>query len=93
MEDRFPDALKVCRVVPVYKKGDRCIVSSYRTIAIISAVVIKVLGTILKVQLLEYVEANTSKLQVYSLLCRAQHEFRKGKSTTTALLDMVRKDS
>lgn len=46
MEDRVPDALKVSRVVPVNKKGDSCMVISYHTIAIISAVVIKVHETV-----------------------------------------------
>lgn len=46
IEDRFPDVLKVSRVVPVNKEGDRSMVSSCRTIAIISAVVIKVLETV-----------------------------------------------
>lgn len=58
-----PDALKIARVDPVYKNGDK-LVGSYGKIAIIP-----VFDTIMKVQLLNYFEAN-------NLFCEAQHGFR-----------------
>lgn len=69
MEGKFSATLKVSRVVSVYKKDDRSLVSSYRPIALIPAVA-KVLETVMKVQLLEYFESN-------NLLCGAQHSFRR----------------
>lgn len=83
VEGRFPDSLKIARVVPVYKKGDRSLVSSYRPIAIIPAFA-KIFETVMKTQLLEYFESN-------KLFSAAQHGFRKGRSTTSALLDVAGK--
>lgn len=79
----FPDFLKLARTVPVYKKGDPGKVENFRPISIIP-VFAKVIETAMKNQILEYFETN-------ELFSEAQHGFRKGRSTTTATMDLVNK--
>ncbi|XP_054259331.1 uncharacterized protein LOC128984072 [Macrosteles quadrilineatus] len=77
----FPDALKTARAIPVFKKGDPSLLSNYRPIAILPALS-KVIESVMKIQLIKYFESN-------HLLADAQHGFRKGRSTTTALSSLV----
>lgn len=57
-------------VIPEYKKEDKSLVGCYRSIAIIP-VIAKVFETIVKVQLIDHIEAN-------NLFCKTQHGFRRG---------------
>lgn len=77
----FPSELKVSRTVPVFKKGDPELLSSYRPISIIP-VLAKVFETIIKGQLVRYFEDN-------HLFSKNQHGFRKRKSTFSAVLKLV----
>lgn len=80
-EGVFPDKLKIARVVPVFKKGDRTQVSSYRPIAILPAIS-KIFEAVMYTQLVDHFESN-------NLFNEAQHGFRRGRSTTTALLSVA----
>lgn len=73
----FPNILGKSRTVPVYKKGPRDSVSSYRPISIVP-VFAKVFEAIILLQLYEYFE-------VHRLLVPAQYGFRKGRSTVSAV--------
>jgi len=77
----FPDPLKISKVVPIYKKGDPDETSSYRPIAVIP-VIAKVLESVMKKQLVSFLERN-------DILDDAQHGFRKGRSTTTAMISLA----
>lgn len=68
-EGTFPDELKSSRVVPVFKKGNRSLVETYRPIATIPAIS-KVFEAVMKDQLLHLFESN-------GLFCDCQHFFRK----------------
>jgi hypothetical protein len=46
----FPEALKVARVIPVFKKGDRTNVNNYRPISLLP-VLSKVLEKVIKLQI------------------------------------------
>jgi hypothetical protein len=74
----FPEKLKTARVVPVYKKGDREDISSHRPIAIVPTFS-KVIEKIMYDQLVLHLDLN-------GLFSDTQHGFRKGRSTSTAVL-------
>nr|CAI5827341.1 unnamed protein product [Callosobruchus analis] len=77
----FPYCLKIARVVPVYKKGKIEDLDNYRPISIIP-VFGKIFETILNKQIVYYFESN-------NLISDSQFGFRKGKSTTLALMQLV----
>lgn len=82
-EGVFPDSLKIARTVPIHKKGNIEELANYRPISVLP-IMSKVLETVVKVQL-------TNFFEVHSLLNDAQHGFRRGRSTTTALLSLASK--
>lgn len=72
----FPDCLKVARVIPIFKSGERTDVSNYRPISILST-----LSKILE-QLL--VDRLTDFLKQSNTLYNRQYGFRSGSNTLTA---------
>ena len=81
----YPTLFKDVIVVPVFKGGrkDREDPSSYRPISVLPALS-KVLETIVINQFLDYLDEN-------NLLPPAQHGFRQGHSTVTALIRTIQK--
>ncbi|PNF29254.1 hypothetical protein B7P43_G10478, partial [Cryptotermes secundus] len=79
----FPDLLKIAKVRPVYKKGNRQEASNYRPIALLS-VFSKILEKIMYSRLVSF----TTK---YKILTENQHGFQKNKSTTSACLSFIGK--
>ncbi len=79
----FPDALKVAKVSPIYKSGDRTDPGNYRPISVLPAVS-KLFERIVHTQLSDY-------LDKYSLLSDCQFGFRKNHSTETCCLSMLDK--
>lgn len=76
-EGVFPEALKISRTVPVYKKGPKDSTVSYRPISIIP-IFGKVLEAVMLEQLYSYFER-------HRLIVPAQFGFQKGKSTVQAV--------
>lgn len=76
-EGTFPDVLKLNKTVPIFKKGPKDSVSSYRPVSLIP-VLGKILEAIMLEQLYEYFES-------HQLLAPAQFGFRKGRSTVSAV--------
>ena len=79
----FPDDLKVARVSPVFKSGDRTDPGNYRPISVLPAVS-KLYERVVHGQLTNY-------LDKYSLLSNCQFRFRKHHSTETCCLAMLDK--
>ena len=75
----FPDLLKVARVVPVYKGGEKTDPNNYRPISILP-IISKIFERIAHTQLQKYFDN-------HNLLTDCQYGFRKGRSTTKAVLD------
>lgn len=75
----FPDCLKISKVVPIYKKGERYEISNYRPVSILPSVS-KIYERVMYNRLVDHLQNN-------NLFDEQQHGFRKGKSTTSALLD------
>ena len=76
---RFPDKLKIARVVPVYKGGSSDLVDNFRPISILP-LLSKIYEKLVKIQLLSF-------LSKYKILSDSQYGFREGFSTTHAILD------
>lgn len=80
----FPSALKMAKVIPVYKnKGSPNSCGSYRPISILP-VLSKVFEGVMKAQIVEYFEGG-------GLFSRSQFGFRNGKSTTLAIEELTRR--
>lgn len=77
----FPDSLKVSKVIPIYKKGAKDIPQSYRPVSIVP-IFSKILETVMHQQLYKYFEHS-------NLLSESQFGFRTGRSTTSAVLEVV----
>lgn len=75
---RIPDKLKLSRVVPVHKKGDKKDVQNYRVIAI-SSVILKIFEKAVKFKLNQIIEPQLSS---------AQHGFREKRSVSTNLMNL-----
>lgn len=83
IEGVFPEVLKLSRVVPIYKKGERNCPSSYRPISL-TPVLSKVLESVIYYQVCDYLEG-------YNILSPTQFGFRKGKSTVQAIDSLIKK--
>ncbi len=79
----FPDKLKVAKVSPIFKTGDRTDPGNYRPISVLPTIS-KIYERIVHSQLVSYLEK-------YSLLSNSQFGFRKHHSTETCILSMLDK--
>ena len=68
----FPDQLKIAKVVPLYKKGDKRNILNYRPIALLS-VFLKLLEKLMYNRLMAFIEGK-------GVLTEAQHGFRTKKN-------------
>ena len=80
-QSNFPNCLKIARVTPLFKKGNRSDPSNYRPISILPALS-KILEKCLSLQIRDFLETN-------NILSPKQFGFRKGKSTTTAINSLM----
>jgi len=80
-EGVFPKELKKAKVIPVFKKGDKGNANNYRPISILP-VLSKVFETIVKDRLLDYLSIN-------KMLSNFQHGYLVGKSTITAITQVM----
>lgn len=77
----FSDLLKVSKVTPVFKKGDKTQPQNYRPISIVP-IFSKIFESLLYTQLVLHFESN-------NLISNCQHGFRSNRSTTTAVSNLV----
>ena len=80
-EDIFPEALKEAVIKPIYKAGNHADINNYRPIAILN-IISKIYEKIMKKRLIEFINKN-------NILTNCQYGFRKGCSTTQAVIDCV----
>ena len=78
---KYPKTLKKARVIPVYKSGNKSCVSNYRPISTLISIN-KILEKITHTRMIKFIENN-------NLLSSSQFGFRKGLSTTNAILKLV----
>ena len=79
----YPDDLKIAKVVPIFKSGDTIKCTNYRPISILS-LINNIFEKILFKSIYDYVEK-------FNILYQYQYGFRKGHSTTHALVELVDK--
>ena len=79
----FPDDLKIAKIIPIYKKGDKDTFSNYRPISILPALS-KVLEKLLYKRLVSF-------LDKHKILFDNQFGFRKGLSTEMAIHTLTEK--
>ena len=77
----FPDKLKIAKVIPLFKKGDKSIFSNYRPISLLPSLS-KLFEKVIFQQLYKYLEDS-------NLFYESQYGFRKGNSTELASLEIV----
>lgn len=77
----YPDELKICKIIPVYKKGDKDNIKNYRPISILP-IMSKVFEKILLSRMLSFM----NKLNIFP---SSQYGFRKRHSTKEAILDAL----
>jgi hypothetical protein len=77
----YPTNLKIARVVPIFKKGSKYSTTNYRPISVLSNFN-KIFETILHQRMSRFIEIN-------NLLSKNQYGFRKGRSTTCAILNLI----
>ena len=77
----FPDALKLAKIVPIFKNGSKKVVSNYRPISVLSAFS-KIFERIMYTRLDNYLDIN-------DILHQSQFGFRKKLSTSMALLELT----
>ena len=77
----FPDALKVAKVKPLFKKGDNCCLNNYRPISLLPTIS-KIFERVMYTQLYYYFNVN-------NLLSEQQYGFRSQHSTELASVKLV----
>ena len=77
----FPDKLKIAKVTPICKKGDKQIITNYRSISVLP-VISKKFDTVIHEQLSEYCVTN-------NMFSPQQYGFRKNSSTELAALKLL----
>ena len=53
----YPNTIKVSKVIPIYKKGDKLLFSNYRPISLLPSLS-KIFEKIILIQLIEYLDTN-----------------------------------
>lgn len=80
-EGTFPSFLKISKVVPIFKSGDRCNPANYRPVSLVP-ILAKIFENVIFNQLSYFFE-------VYNLLSSQQFGFKKGCSTMSAIDALV----
>ena len=82
-EGTFPNALKLARVVPIFKSKNRKLVSNYRPISVLLTVS-KIIEKLMKNRVDDFFQRN-------NVMYDKQFGFRVGYNTTDAILDLINK--
>jgi hypothetical protein len=81
--ENFPNTLKIAKVLPIFKAGDRKDIGNYRPISVLP-ILSKIYETVINRQL-------TSYLDKYNIINKNQFGFLKNSSTAGAAISLVNK--
>ena len=80
---KFPNLLKIAKIIPIFKSGNKTMVSNYRPISVLP-VFSKVYEKIMANHLLEFLNSNNT-------LYKLQFGFCKHLSTSHAIISLIEK--
>jgi hypothetical protein len=80
-ESIYPSRLKLYRVIPLYKSGERVLVENYRPVSIV-APISKVFEHVIFDQVQEYIDQN-------NIISKSQYGFRSGYSIAIPIVKMT----
>jgi len=80
---KFPDKMKIAKVLPFFKTGEPSVYSNYRPVSLLSQFS-KILEKLFNSRLITFIES-------YKLLCESQYGFRHGHSTSHAICELYEK--
>ena len=80
-EGIFPDILKIAKVIPIYKSKEKCNVSNYRPISLLSSIS-KILEKVMHNRLYSFFQKN-------KMFYENQYGFRKQRSTVDAVTKFI----
>ena len=75
--------MKIGKIIPLYKAGDKNIYTNYRPVSLLSQFS-KVLEKLFKIRMEKFVESN-------NIFTDSQYGFRENRSTSHALIELVEK--
>ena len=81
MHLRFPASLKIAKIIPIYKSGDKFNVSNYQPISLLSPIS-KILEKLIYVRSINF-------FYKHAVLLPTQYVFRANHSTSHALTDVL----
>uniref|UniRef100_A0A3Q3AH61 Reverse transcriptase domain-containing protein n=1 Tax=Kryptolebias marmoratus TaxID=37003 RepID=A0A3Q3AH61_KRYMA len=77
----FPDTMKIAKVIPIYKNGEKCLFSNYRPISLLPQFS-KILEKLFVIRLDTFIDKN-------NILSSSQYGFRANNSTSMALMELI----
>ena len=78
---KYPNVFKIAKVIPIFKMGDRSLLTNYRPISLLSTLS-KLFGRVIFIQLYYFFTTN-------KILCEQQYGFRAGHSTELAATELI----
>ena len=81
-EGIFPNSMKIAKVTPIYKDGEKNLINNYRPISVLNSMS-KIIEKVVACQLCYYLSEN-------DILCSRQFGFRPGVSTETAVNSLLK---
>ena len=80
-QDVFPNILKIAKVIPIFKSGEKSSIENYRPIFLLP-VFSKVIEKLIKTRILSFINR-------HDILYDRQSGFRKKRSTICPLIDVI----
>lgn len=81
MAGKFPKGMKIAKVIPIYKSGDKHLFSNYRPISLLSQFS-KIVEKVFAKRLNDFISK-------HNILCEQQYGFRTNRTTSHALIDFI----
>lgn len=76
-----PDASKTAKIIPIFKSGNKELVTNYRPISLLP-ILSKIIEKIMNIRLVDFLEKS-------SFLFQGQYGFRKNSNSETAVMDII----